>query len=220
MFASFDHYFRLLQHPQDKRLAIAHALREFVLRIQCRIDRAAELRLRRQQRFQQLGIRRQRSDDHQIDIARGMLGAFGQGAVDKRHLDEWPQGRQRGAQHIDDAESFQDNAAQLFKDGRVAVGLVVFLIADPVHRDQAGDFQPCQLPLDGAGTRLREPDELISVKRALRLTEQHSQHPLLCFCKKCICISTHIEHGSTQYRHCQTQNGLVCRPQGFTLENG
>ena len=197
MFASFDHYFRLLQHPQDKRLAIAHALREFVLRIQSRIDRAAELRLRRQQRYQQLGIRRQRSDDHQIDIAAGMLGAFGQRAVDKRHLDAWPQRRQRGAQHIDCAEGFEDNAAQLFKDWRSAVGLVVFLIADPVHRDQAGCFQPRQLPLDGAGTRLGETDELIGVKRALRLTEQHGQHPLLCFCKKCIGISTHSGHGNT-----------------------
>ena len=171
MFASFHQDFRLLQHPLDKRLAIAHALREFVLRIQCRIDCAAELRLRRQQRFQQLGIRRQRSDHHQIDIAAGMLGAFGQGAVNKRHLDEGPQRRQRGAQHIDDAEGFEDNAAQLFKDGRVAVGLVVFLIADPVHCDQTGCFQPRQLPLDGAGTRLRQPDHLIGVKRALRLTE-------------------------------------------------
>ena len=64
-----------------------------------------------------------------------MLGAFGQRAINECHLDEWPQRRQRGVQHIDRTKSFEDNAAQLFKDRRGAVGLVVFLIADPVHRD-------------------------------------------------------------------------------------
>jgi hypothetical protein len=81
MLTSPDKDFWLLQHAPHERPAVTHALREFVGRVQRRVDHAPQLRLGRLQGVEQFRVGRQCADHHQVDVAAGVLGSLGQRTV-------------------------------------------------------------------------------------------------------------------------------------------
>ena len=86
--------------------------------------------------------------DQQIDVAAGVVEPFGRGPVHEGDIDCRRQGHERSAQHVDQAERFLDQAAQLDKDRRVVIGLIVLLIADAFDGDDARRFEARKFALD------------------------------------------------------------------------
>lgn len=68
---------------------------------------------------------------------------------------------------------------QLRKDGRFAQRCVVLLI--PVTRDghEPGLVQTLELPMNGAGSTPRQPDQLRALQPPFGLAEEKSEHALL-----------------------------------------
>src|SRR5215475_9012361 len=104
---------------------------------------------------------------------------------------------------------FSARCPQLMKERRVGVGLVVLLIADRTHRDEAASDQASQFALDSSGSRTHQRDQLGRVVTAAGLPEEESEHALLGASEKgvserCIELST-PQFGSDERFH--TQNG-------------
>src|SRR6266478_9488867 len=86
---------------------------------------------------------------------------------------------QQRSKRLCKTDGLEYDAAQLPVQGRVVIGLEVLLIPDSRRGDQTAVSQTAQLSLHAAGAGLRELDDLVGEKTALRLTEQQRKNPLL-----------------------------------------
>src|SRR6266581_1826886 len=90
------------------------------------------------------------------------------------------QRRRRASAHQD----LGDDAAQLLEDRRAAIRLVMFLIAEPADRHQAGCRKVLELALDRAHARARGAHDFIRVEAAVGMAEQEAQYAALRFREK------------------------------------
>src|SRR2546421_5800349 len=103
---------------------------------------------------------------------------------------------QRRSKRLCKTDGLEYDAAQLLVQRRVVIGLEVLLIPDSRRGDQTAVSQTAQLSLHAAGAGLRELDDLVGEKTALRLTEEQRKNPL-----------RSEEHTS----ELQSRSDLVCR---------
>ena len=98
------------------------------------------------------------ADDHQVDIARGLVCRLGHRAVHKRRADVRRHGLQGITEWLREADCLQHDGPEFAKERRLRVRLVVLLITDAAGDDEAAMFEPRQFALRGsrAGAGNRE----------------------------------------------------------------
>lgn len=75
-----------------------------------------------------------------------------------------------------DAESLKDNAAQFFVNRRLAIGLIVLLVADFFDRQQSRAREFFHFPLDSADADSREANNLVEVIAPVGIAEKQPQY--------------------------------------------
>ncbi len=114
------------KHRPNKMIAGAELLHKFLFGIDGRIDRPAEFTLRPGEGRQQVGGCHV-SNDHQIEIAGGLLFTLGHRAENERTLDLRNQRLQRPGENDIDSHRLADQRRQFRQVGTVRIGTVVNL---------------------------------------------------------------------------------------------
>ncbi len=140
-----------------------------------RIDLAAQVLLRRRQGLDRI-LELQFADEHEIHVAARALLAARDRTVDECGLDAAGEGSQRFAQHIGYAGRLLQDAAQLFVDWGIRIGLVMHLVALASAKQQPGFGKRSQLAIQGIRRSVRYAGDLADVVRLAGMEQQQRQH--------------------------------------------
>src|SRR5438067_659442 len=127
---------RLLQHPHDEAVALGALAPQLGRLVDRWINLAADLLLRRLQRFDQILVADACRNDKKVHIARRRVSLLRDGAVYEGRLDALRQRCEMLSNDVGHAESLDDDGVQLFENRCSLVRLVVALIALRAHRHQ------------------------------------------------------------------------------------
>ena len=93
---------------------------------------------------------RETADDHEVDVAGGLVVAAGYGAVDEGEVDFPSEGREGLLQQLEDSQRFREQGAEFRKDRVVAIRPVKDLAAEDGAHDEAGVGEAGEFALHGA----------------------------------------------------------------------
>ena len=118
-------------------------------------------------------------DNHHIDVARCVIRALGRGTIDKGATNTLGIVGQGGTQDIRQPEGLEDDTPEFLKDGRLPVGLIVFLAAFQFLCDPPGRGHPFKFALQRPAPGLSSCGNFVGVEGLIRLAEEQPKHPLL-----------------------------------------
>ncbi len=119
-------------------------------------------------RFQRQSI----GNQEEIDIAGRRLLPFGDRSIDQSKSDLFGDSLQRSENRVFETHSLSDDAAEFVEKRRVAIGLVVLLVANPEYGRQFALGQTAQFALNSASAQVHQVDDLGHEETAIRLAEQ------------------------------------------------
>src|SRR5262245_34601194 len=91
------------------------------------------------------------ADHHEVDVASGDIASFRDGAVDESGGDFISVSAEGPAKRTGKTDRLEDDTVKLRENGRSCIGLIVLLIADPLHRDKAAFGEAIKLAHHRAG---------------------------------------------------------------------
>ncbi len=113
-----------------------------------------------------------------IDVARCVIRALGYGTIDKGATNKLGIIGQGGTQDIRQPKGLEGNTPEFLKDGRLPVGLIMFLAAFQFQCDPPGRGHPFKFALQRPAPGLCSCGNFIGVEGLIRLAEEQPKHPL------------------------------------------
>jgi hypothetical protein len=142
-------------------------------------DRTAQRCLRRLQGLEQVLVTQTVGDNHEVNVARGPVGALRDRAVDESRVDVVRLRRQRLPEGLHQSHGLHDQSVELSEHWGGAVRLVVLLVPAAGHGNETAVAQAREHPMRGPGAAAGQADQLGALEATVRLAEKEPKRPLL-----------------------------------------
>jgi hypothetical protein len=198
--ADQEHFGRVLQGSQEM-IACAVSLLQVFQRINGWVHGAPQLFFKGTDRVEDV-VEGNAPDDHQVDVAGGIVVAAGYGAIDEGEVDAGSEGRQSFLQQLENTHRLREEGAEFRKDGVVAIGSVKDLATEDGTQDEAGFGEKIQLAAGGACACANVAGDLAKEERLVGSSEEEGQDLASGLAEKQVSdgwgVCTHFEYNCTQ----------------------